>query len=128
MLHDIGKLALDQVLPKSYRRVVELTELNQDDLVIRVTDDGQGMDSHVRLHAMDPFFSARPAGRRVGMGLTRAQQLAASHQGRLTLDSTPRRGTCATLTIRTGAQRRSPPQGVPAGVANRPESWLQSGR
>ncbi|MEO0586763.1 MAG: HDOD domain-containing protein, partial [Planctomycetota bacterium] len=29
LLHDIGKLALDHVLPKSYGKVVELTELNQ---------------------------------------------------------------------------------------------------
>jgi hypothetical protein len=32
LLHDLGKLALDYILPKSYARVVELTELNQGNI------------------------------------------------------------------------------------------------
>ncbi len=68
-------------------------------LLIQVVDDGDGMDQHTLDHAMDPFFSDKPAGRRVGMGLPRAQQLALAHGGRLDLRSTPGEGTVATLTI-----------------------------
>ena len=68
-------------------------------LLIQVLDDGQGMNDHVLAHAMDPFFSAEAASRRVGLGLTRAKQLAAAHHGQLSLQSSPGKGTKATLTI-----------------------------
>jgi signal transduction histidine kinase len=68
-------------------------------LIIQVADDGVGMDEHTLSHAMDPFFSAKAAGRRVGMGLPRAKQWAAAHGGTLELRSTLNQGTLATLTI-----------------------------
>ncbi len=73
-----------------------------DELVIQVIDDGEGMDEHTLAHATDPFFSAKPAGRQVGMGLSRVAQLAAAHNGRIDLRSTPGRGTTATLTLALG--------------------------
>ncbi|MEO1236565.1 MAG: HDOD domain-containing protein, partial [Planctomycetota bacterium] len=45
LLHDMGKLALDHVLPRSYRRVVELAELNQDDIA-QVERKVVGLDHH----------------------------------------------------------------------------------
>ncbi|MEM8782547.1 MAG: HDOD domain-containing protein [Planctomycetota bacterium] len=68
-------------------------------LVLQVIDDGAGMDEHTLAHATDPFFSAKPAGRQVGMGLSRVAQLAEAHGGRIDLRSTPGRGTTATLTL-----------------------------
>jgi len=69
------------------------------DLIIAVSDDGPGMDMHAVSHALDPFFSAKAAGRRAGMGLPRAQQWAAAHGGTIDLRSEQGRGTTATLTI-----------------------------
>jgi two-component system sensor histidine kinase RegB len=57
------------------------------------------MDAHTLSHATDPFFSAKAAGRQVGMGLSRVAQLAEAHGGRIDLRSTPGRGTTATLTL-----------------------------
>ncbi|MEM6394230.1 MAG: HDOD domain-containing protein [Planctomycetota bacterium] len=68
-------------------------------LFISVIDDGDGMDPDTLKHALDPFFSAKPAGRQVGMGLPRVQQLAAAHHGEVRLDSTPGSGTTATLIL-----------------------------
>ena len=68
-------------------------------LRILVTDDGDGMDRHTLRHALDPFFSNKPAGRQVGMGLPRAQQLAAAHGGSVGLRSEAGTGTVATLLI-----------------------------
>jgi signal transduction histidine kinase len=67
--------------------------------VIHVADDGEGMDGRTLSHAFDPFFSAKPAGRQVGMGLSRAQQLIAAHGGRIDLASQPGKGTTATLIL-----------------------------
>ncbi|MEM1447315.1 MAG: ATP-binding protein, partial [Planctomycetota bacterium] len=68
-------------------------------LHIQVTDDGDGMDEHTLNHALDPFFSAKAAGRQVGMGLPRAQQLAQAHDGSVRLRSEAGKGTVATLSI-----------------------------
>ncbi|MEM9253407.1 MAG: ATP-binding protein, partial [Planctomycetota bacterium] len=68
-------------------------------LLVKVIDDGDGMDGHTLDHALDPFFSNKPAGRRVGMGLPRAGQLAAAHGGRVDLRSELGHGTTATLVL-----------------------------
>ncbi len=74
-------------------------------LHIQVTDDGDGMDEHTLNHALDPFFSAKPAGRQVGMGLPRAQQLAQAHGGGVGLRSEAGKGTVATLSIALDSPR-----------------------
>ncbi|MEO0474339.1 MAG: HDOD domain-containing protein [Planctomycetota bacterium] len=70
-----------------------------ESVVISVVDDGDGMDGHTLNHAFDPFFSAKPAGRQVGMGLARAQQLVLAHGGRVDLTSRINEGTTATLVL-----------------------------
>ncbi|MEM9884132.1 MAG: HDOD domain-containing protein [Planctomycetota bacterium] len=68
-------------------------------LLIQVTDDGVGMDRHTLDHALDPFFSAKDAGRQVGMGLPRAEHYARAHGGSLRLRSDAGHGTVATLLL-----------------------------
>ncbi|QDU70183.1 HDOD domain-containing protein [Mucisphaera calidilacus] len=65
--------------------------------LILVRDDGPGMDLHTLEHACDPFFSSKAAGRRTGMGLSRARAFINGHDGRLELDSIPGQGTTVTL-------------------------------
>jgi len=62
-------------------------------VVVSVTDHGPGMTPEVLEHALDPFFSHRPAGRGRGLGLSRAYSLTLSNGGRLWLESTPGAGT-----------------------------------
>ncbi len=78
--------------------VVQLTP-DEDAVVVQVRDDGVGMDETTLNHAMDPFFSDRPAGRGMGMGLPRAKRLIEAHGGSLELRSTPNEGTVAILTL-----------------------------
>jgi signal transduction histidine kinase len=66
---------------------------------VRVADDGQGMDSYTLEHALDPFFSAKEAGRRMGMGLPRAQQWIVGHGGSLELHATAGEGTTASFRL-----------------------------
>lgn len=68
-------------------------------LRIEVADDGIGLDAHAMAHAMDPFFSAKPAGRQVGMGLPRARQLVSGHGGTIGLRGANGGGTVASLSI-----------------------------
>lgn len=62
-------------------------------LVLGVTDNGVGMDQHTLRHAFDPFFSAKKAGRRKGMGLAKALRWIESSGGSIRIESQPGVGT-----------------------------------
>ena len=62
-------------------------------IVLCVSDDGTGMSEEVARHACEPFFSAKPAGRRRGMGLARALRRVDASGGWLRIESTPGAGT-----------------------------------
>jgi signal transduction histidine kinase len=99
--HAVDELLLNAFAAEPKSAVSLAARLSEEGrhLVIQVGDDGMGMDEHTLAHAKDPFFSAKAAGRRVGMGLTRAQQYAAAHGGGIDLRSAIGKGTTATMTI-----------------------------
>jgi signal transduction histidine kinase len=66
---------------------------------IQVVDSGRGMDEQTLAKATHPFFSARPAGRKRGMGLAHAQRLIEINHGTLSLASQPDKGTTVTITL-----------------------------
>ena len=88
-----------QASPKTGVQVVAGIDSTDQQMIIQIVDDGEGMDTHVLSHATDPFFSAKPAGRRAGMGLTRARKWTAAHGGELVLQSTPGEGVSAVIRI-----------------------------
>ena len=63
------------------------------DVVIRVRDDGPGIKPEELGHIFDPFFSARQAGRGLGLGLSKAWRIITGHGGRIEASSEPGRGT-----------------------------------
>jgi len=74
--------------------------LNENNLVeIRIIDSGCGMDETTLRQASKPFFSAKPAGRKRGMGLAHAQRLLSLNNASLRLDSTPGKGTTVTVRL-----------------------------
>jgi signal transduction histidine kinase len=78
---------------------VELTiRRGQRQVEVSVSDDGPGIMPQERRHLFDPFYSARQAGRGLGMGLAKCWRIVAAHGGRIDVESAPGRG--ATLTIR----------------------------
>jgi len=70
-----------------------LADVADDRIVIKVQDNGTGMSADVLEHAVDPFFSHRPAGRGRGLGLARAARYAEINGGRIRLSSQVNEGT-----------------------------------
>jgi signal transduction histidine kinase len=68
-------------------------------LVMTVSDNGSGMDEHTLRHAVDPFFSAKKAGRRQGMGLAKALRWIESSGGSMRIESQPDAGTRAIILV-----------------------------
>lgn len=88
-----------QANPKGEVHLSAYTDSASESVVMAVVDDGDGMDGRTLTHAFDPFFSSKPAGRQVGMGLARAQQLVIAHGGQIDLVSRLAEGTTATLRL-----------------------------
>ena len=68
-------------------------------LVLEVADAGAGMPQEVLAHAGEPFFTTKPPGQGMGLGLFLTRAVLERLGGRLTLDSAPGRGTVATLSV-----------------------------
>jgi signal transduction histidine kinase len=71
----------------------------QNGSAFSISDQGCGMDQRTLANAAKPFFSARPAGRRRGMGLARAQRLLQMNDGTMMITSRPGKGTTVTITL-----------------------------
>ncbi len=52
-----------------------------------------------RRHIFDPFFSARQAGRGLGMGLPKCWRIVTNHGGRIDVQSEPGQGAAFTITL-----------------------------
>jgi len=72
-----------------------------DEVRFEVSDQGQGMDSATVTRAREPFFTTKPAGQGLGLGLYLAGTLAERLGGGLDIDSTPGAGTTVRFWIKT---------------------------
>jgi putative nucleotidyltransferase with HDIG domain len=68
-------------------------------VVLTVADNGLGMEEQTLKRAFDPFFSAKQAGRRRGMGLSKALRWVEASGGSIKLESRPTRGTRALVLL-----------------------------
>jgi signal transduction histidine kinase len=73
----------------------ELQEGRYAALVIK--DNGSGMDEHTLAHIFDPFFTTKDVGEGTGLGLSMAHGIIHEHEGAITVDSKPGRGTLFTI-------------------------------
>jgi len=76
-----------------------------DEVQICVSDDGPGIPPDVRRHLFDPFYSARQAGRGLGLGLSKCWRIVTNHGGRIDVDSPSGQGARFTITL---PRRQSP--------------------
>ena len=78
-------------------------------VLLRVVDNGPGMDERTLASAFTPFFSHRRAGRGRGLGLPRARQAVQANGGRIWIESRPRKGTTVCLELpRAGGEAPQP--------------------
>ncbi|MEC4984271.1 MAG: ATP-binding protein, partial [Oscillatoria sp. PMC 1076.18] len=69
------------------------TEKINEQIEIRIIDNGPGIDQKVQKQLFDPFFTTKPVGKGTGLGLSISYQVVVEqHQGELHCFSTPGQG------------------------------------
>jgi PAS domain S-box-containing protein len=74
-------------------------------LTIEVTDTGIGIAPENVAKIYDPFFTTKGVGRGTGLGLAVSYGIVQEHAGRISVDSTPGRGTTFRITLPTARTR-----------------------
>ncbi len=62
-------------------------------ITVTISDTGQGMDREAAQKCFDPFFTTKPIGKGTGLGLSTTYGIINSHEGLISVDSRPNRGT-----------------------------------
>lgn len=65
---------------------IKTEETNELSVVLSITDSGAGIESQLSEKIMDPFFTTKPAGNGIGLGLTIAQNLMTANKGMIYLN------------------------------------------
>jgi signal transduction histidine kinase len=80
---------------------------------LSVTDTGMGMDKKVTIKAIEPFYTTKGVGKHIGLGLPIAYAIVKQHNGSMTIESKPGKGTTVSLFFPQAQMRKPRTQPIP---------------
>lgn len=84
VIHNAHQALLE--VPDTRRNFWAMTALHDGAVRIQIADDGPGIPESVRYKIFDPFFSTRPFGDGMGLGLSVAYGIAHEHKGKIWME------------------------------------------
>jgi len=95
-------------MPDDRKGLITVSTRTEDaSIVIRVKDNGQGMNEKTLKQIFDPFFTTKRAKGGTGLGLAIAYRIIEEHRGKISVTSKPGVGT--TFEIRIPSETVAPP-------------------
>ncbi|MBQ0755985.1 MAG: GHKL domain-containing protein [Amphritea sp.] len=89
-----------QALEYNQNPQIFISATSQDDvIIIRIKDNGSGMDEQVCKKIFDPFFTTKPVGQGTGMGLSIVYGIIKDHNGTINVKSAQGKGTCFEISL-----------------------------
>jgi signal transduction histidine kinase len=70
-----------------------------DYVLLRISDNGEGMDEHTRQHAFEPFYTTKAVGNGTGLGLATVHGIVSQAGGYIALKTELRHGTTLELLL-----------------------------
>jgi two-component system, cell cycle sensor histidine kinase and response regulator CckA len=67
--------------------------------VVKICDSGEGMDEETCKKCFDPFFTTKDVGRGTGLGLSTSYGIIKGHDGEISVESSPQKGTTFLLRL-----------------------------
>lgn len=95
LIHNAHQALID--VPEQRRDLWVMTGMEEGCMHIQIADSGTGIPEAVRYKIFDPFFSTRPFGEGMGLGLSVAYGIAHEHKGRIWME--PRIGGGTTIHV-----------------------------
>lgn len=92
-----------QATAKVEKPIVKITAFatGGGDVIVTVQDNGHGIPDEIRSKIFDPFFTTKDVGLGMGLGLSLTMRIIESHDGKLTVESSPNSGTEFTIYFST---------------------------
>jgi CheY-like chemotaxis protein len=94
----LDTVVLDATLAGAHL-VLEALHARHPERTVRITvsDTGPGMDAATKERIFEPFFTTKPVGEGTGLGLSVVHGIVQGHEGAITVDSEPGKGTTFTV-------------------------------
>lgn len=87
-----------QAIPQKGKISIK-TEINDDNAIVEITDDGVGISKENLLHIIEPFFTTKEPGEGTGLGLAIAYSIIKDHNGTLAFESEVGKGTTVLIKL-----------------------------
>ena len=76
------------------------TDVVEHSIIVRIVDNGSGIEPALQKQMFEPFFTTKPVGKNIGLGLTMSYQIVVvQHHGKLHYQSSEANGTEFTIEI-----------------------------
>ena len=79
--------------------IMKTSNTDRDHIRLEITDNGVGIAPEDIPHIFEPFFSAKQKASGIGLGLAIVHGIIQSHNGNITVDSEPGKGTTMIITL-----------------------------